>query len=162
MSEFKIPEVRYIPEVDEVPITLTSLKAQIEWINAYNLQCRLGADDLNGDEIPIRYISRNRYWIHESEGIDATVGPYVQFSVYDLDPRSPDGRRLLIRYKLTDENGNIVQTVAMARKHIEAARLEATRAELMAKKDPKLNNVVKIHMPEVFAPEEAMQRAVRL
>jgi hypothetical protein len=161
MSEFKLPEIRFIPDVDEMPITLENLKAQIEWINSYNLQSRLGADDPNGDPVPVRYIGKNRYWIHESEGVDPTVGSYAQFSVYDLDPRAPDGRRLLVRYKLTDEEGNIVQTVAMARKHIEAARLEAERSEAMKRKDPKLNETVKIHMPAIYTPEEAIKKAMQ-
>ena len=54
----------------------------------------------------------------------------------------------------------VIQTQAMAAKHIQAARLEAERKERMAKKDPALNNQVKIHMPAIYRPGKAQQKAV--
>jgi hypothetical protein len=82
------------------------------------------------------------------------------FHVYDLDPRTTDGKALLIRYKIVDPQGNSVQTQAMAAKHVRAARLEAERKERMAKKDPKLNNEVKFKMPDIFRPAKAIKKAL--
>ena len=161
MSEFKLPDINFVPEIDEISITLASFKKVVEWANEYNLQSRMGADDPNGDPIPVRYLGKNRYWIQEGEGYDSTVGSYALFSVYDMDPRSPEGRRLLVRYRLTDSRGNLVQTQAMAAKHIQACRLEAERKERMAKKDPKLNQTVDIHLPDIFTPEKAKAKALR-
>jgi len=160
LGEFKLPDVRYIPDIDEVPITLARFKQQIEWINEYNLGARLGRLDPSGDPIPARYIGKNRYWIDEGEGRDEKVGAYPLFVVYDLDPRATDGRLMLIRYKIVDPQGKPVQTQAMAAKHIQAARLEAERKERMEKKNPALNNVVKIHMPAIYRPDKAQQKAV--
>ena len=161
MSEFKLPDVNFVPEIDEISITLASFKKVVEWANEYNLQSRMGADDQNGDPVPARYLGKNRYWIQEGEGYDSTVGSYALFSVYDMDPRSPECRRLLVRYRLTDSRGNLVQTQAMAAKHIQACRLEAERKERMAKKDPKLNQTVDIHLPDIFTPEKAKAKALR-
>jgi hypothetical protein len=161
MSEFKLPDVNFVPEIDEISITLASFKKVVEWANEYNLQSRMGADDQNGDPVPPRYLGKNRYWIQEGEGHDSEVGSYALFSVYDMDPRSPDGRRLLVRYRLTDSRGNLVQTQAMAAKHIQACRLEAERKERMAKKDPRLNREVDIHLPAIFKPEKAKEKALR-
>jgi hypothetical protein len=49
----------------------------------------------------------------------------------------------------------------MAAKHIQACRLEAERKERMAKKDPRLNREVEIHMPAIFKPEKAKEKALR-
>ena len=76
LGEFKLPDVRYIPDIDEVPITLARFKQQIEWINEYNLAARMGGLDPAGDNIPARYIGKNRYWANESEGRDEVMGPY--------------------------------------------------------------------------------------
>jgi hypothetical protein len=160
MGEFKLPDVNFVPEIDEISITLASFKKVVEWANEYNLQSRMGADDQNGDSIPARYLGKNRYWIQESEGHDPSVGTYALFSVYDMDPRAPEGRRLLIRYRLTDSRGDLVQTKAQASKHIAACRLEAERKERMAKKDPRLNREVDIHMPAIYKPEKAQKKAL--
>lgn len=160
MGEFKLPEVKFVPEVDEIPVTLAKFKDIIDWSNAYNLASRMGQNDQAGDAIPARYIGKNRYWIAESEGQDEKVGPYASFSIYDLDPRAPDGRVLLVRYRLTDSRNNLVQTQAQASKHIAAARLEAERKERMAKKDPKLNDSVDIHMPAIYTPAKAQAKAL--
>jgi hypothetical protein len=160
MSEFRLPDVKFVPEVDEIPITLAKFKSVIEWANHYNLQSKLGKNDHDGDAIPTRYIGRNRYWISESVGHDETVGDYALFSVYDLDPRAPDGRVLLVRYRLTDARGDLVQTQAQAAKHIQACRLEVERQEAMEKKDPKLNQTVNIHMPAIYKPAKAQAKAL--
>ena len=160
MSEFHLKEVKFVPEIEETPITLAKFKKQIEWINGYNLAARLGKLDPDGDVIPVRYIGKNRYWVVEGEGSYSIVGAYPLFAVYDLDPTSQDGRVLLVRYKITDNQGHLLQTQAMAAKHIRAARLEAERQERMAKKDPKLNNTVNIHMPAVYRPAKAQEKAL--
>lgn len=160
MSEFKLPDVKFVPEVDEMPITLAKFKRMIEWINEYNLASRMGANDPAGDPIPTRYIGKNRYWIIEGNGIDEKIGDYALFSLYDLDPRASDGKILLIRYRLTDSRGELVQTQAQAAKHIQAARLDAERKERMARKDPKLTNAVNIHMPAIYKPEKAQTKAL--
>ena len=160
LGEFKLPDVRYIPDIDEVPITLARFKQQIEWINEYNLAARMGGLDPAGDNIPARYIGKNRYWANESEGRDEAVGPYPVFCIYDLDPRAAEGRILLVKYKIVDPQGEPVQTQAMAAKHIQAARLEAERKERMERKNPALNNQVKIHMPAIYRPEKAQKKAV--
>lgn len=161
MGEFKLPDTKFVPDIDEIPVTLAKLKAVIEWINDYNLASKMGRDDPAGDPIPARYIGKNRYWISEGTGIDEMVGEYPLFSVYDLDPRGTDGRVLLVRYRLTDSRGQLVQTQAMAAKHIQACRLEAERKERMAKKDPRLNQTVDIHLPAIFTPEKAKAKALR-
>lgn len=160
MGEFKLPETKFVPEVDEISITLARFRSQIDWINEYNLCARQGKLDPAGDEIPARYIGRNRYWAIEGEGQDPTVGAYPLFSIYDLDPRAADGRVLLARYRITDSGGNLVQTRAMAAKHIQAARLEAERKERMARKDPRLNNTVDVHMPAIYRPAKAQEKAL--
>ena len=160
MGEFNLPDVKFVPEVDEIAITLAGFKKQIDWMNAYNCASRLGQNDPEGDVIPARYIGKNRYWAVEGEGIDEKVGAYPLFAIYDLDPRATDGRVLLVRYKITDSQGTTLQTRAMAAKHIRAARLEAERKERMAKKDPRLNHEVNIHMPAVYRPEKAQQKAM--
>ncbi len=160
LGEFQLPDVKYIPEIDEVPITLARFKQQIEWINEYNLAARLGRLDPAGDPIPARYIGKNRYWAVEGEGRNDKVGSYPMFIIYDMDPRATDGKLLLIRYKIVDPQGQPVQTQAMAAKHIQAARLEAERKERMARKNPALNNQVKIHMPAIYRPEKAQKKAV--
>ena len=159
-GEFNLPNIRFVPEVDEISITLAKFKKQIDWMNAYNCASRLGQNDPEGDAIPARYIGKNRYWAVEGEGIDDKVGAYPLFAIYDLDPRATDGRVLLVRYKITDSQGNAVQTQAMAAKHIHAARLEAERKERMAKKDPKLNLNVNIHMPAIYRPDKAQKKAL--
>jgi hypothetical protein len=160
MGEFRLPDVRFVPEIDVVGITLSNLKAQIEWINEYNLAARMGGLDPAGDPIPARYIGKNRYWMSEGEGRDNTVGSYPLFTLYDLDPRATDGKTLLITYKLVDPHGELVQTQKMAAKHIQAARLEAEREERMKKKDPKLNNTVSLHMPAIYRPAKAQTKAL--
>jgi hypothetical protein len=160
MSEFKLPQITFIPEIDEVPITLAKFKSIIDWSNEYNLASRMGQNDQAGDPVPARYVGKNRYWITEGEGQDAKVGPYAVFSVYDLDPRAADGKVLLVRYRLTDSRNNLVQTQVQASRHIQAARLEAERKERMAKKDPKLNQMVDIHMPDIYTPVKAQAKAL--
>jgi len=160
MGEFKLPEARFVPEVDEKPITYIKLKDIIEWLAEYNLCSCIGKNDQVGDAIPARYLGHNRYWITESQGQDDAIGAYSLFSIYDLDPRSPDGRVLLIRYRLTDSRGDLVQTRAQAIKHIRAARLEAERAERMKKKDPKLTSTISIHMPAIYKPVKAQKKAL--
>ena len=159
MGEFQLPDVRFIPGIDEIGITLSKLKNAIEWCNEYNLASRMGGLDQAGDTIPDRYLGKNRYWISESEGLDPAIGSYPLFCVYDLDPRQPD-KILLIRYRIVDPQGNLVQTQAMAAKHIQAARLEAERKERMAKKDPALNNAIKVKMPDIFRPVKAVKKAL--
>src|SRR5574344_908340 len=105
LGEYKLPDVRYIAEIDEVAITLGRFKQQIEWLNEYNLAARLGWLDPAGDPIPARDIGKNRYWVDESEGRDDKVGAYPLFVVYDLDPRATDGRIMLVRYKIVDPQG---------------------------------------------------------
>lgn len=158
-NPFNLPETRYIPEVDEVSITLARLKTIIAWTNSYNLQCKLGAaKDENGDPIPIQYVGRNRYWMSYAEGYDEVAGPYSLVVVYDLDPSLPDGRTLLVRYKITDSRGNIVQTAAQAQKHMIACQLEADRQEQMKKKDPRLTSSIDIHMPAIYSAKKAMEQ----
>jgi hypothetical protein len=162
-NPFNFPETKFCPEVDEVLITLAKLKKIVEWSNAYNLKCRLGAaKDDDGNPIPLNYMGHNRYWISMGEGTDETVGPYSLVSVYDLNPSETDTRTLLVRYKITDSQGGIVQTEAQAAKHIRACRLEAERKEAMAKKDPKLNESVNIHMPAIYRPERASKMVERI
>lgn len=162
-NPFNLPESKFIPEVDELPITLAKMKKIIEWTNEYNLKCRLGAaQDADGNPIPVQYLGRNRYWISYGEGSDEAVGPYSLISVYDLDPSAIESRTLLVRYRITDSRGNLVQTAAQAQKHIRACRLEAERKEAMAKKDPKLNESVNIHMPAIYKPEKAIEKVQRL
>ena len=160
MGEFKLPEVTFVPSIDEIPVTLAKLKEQIDWANAYNLASKLCQNDQAGDPIPARYLGKNRYWISEGEGQDNKVGPYAIFSVYDLDPRATDGKVLLVRYRLTDSRNNLVQTQAQASKHIHAARLEAERKERMARKDPRLNETVDIHMPAIYTPAKAQAKVL--
>lgn len=160
MGEFELPDTKFVPEVDEISITLAKFKSIVEWVNEYNLCSKLGKNDPAGDAIPARYIGKNRYWIVESEGQDDTVGAYALFSVYDLDPRAADGRVLLVRYRLTDSRGDLVQTQAMAAKHVQAARLEAERKERMAAKNPKLTQEVNIHMPAIYTPAKAQAKAL--
>jgi hypothetical protein len=162
-NPFNLIEAKYVPEVDEVPITLAKFKKIIEWSNAYNLSCRLGAaNDSEGAAIPVIYLGRNRYWLSLGEGNDEIIGPYSQVSVYDLAPNGIDSGTLLVRYKITDSRGNIVQTAAQAAKHIHACRLEAERKEAMAKKDPKLNEQVAIHMSAVYTPTKAIGKVGKL
>lgn len=160
MGEFNLPNIKFVPEVDEIAVTLAKFKKQIDWMNSYNCASRLGQNDPEGDAIPARYIGKNRYWAVEGEGIDEKVGAYPLFAIYDLDPRAPGGQVLLVRYKITDSQGSLLQTQAMAAKHIQAARLEAERKERMARKDPKLNFGVSIHMPAVYRPGKAQQKAL--
>lgn len=160
MGEFKLPDVKFVPEIDIVGITLSRLKKQIEWCNEYNLAARMGGLDPSGDPIPDRYIGKNRYWITEGEGLDQEIGSYPMFLIYDLDPRALDGRALIVRYKIVDPQGNPVQTQKMAAKHIQAARLEAERKERMAKKNPALNNAIKVKMPDIFRPVKAAKKAL--
>jgi hypothetical protein len=162
-NPFNLPEAKYVPEVDEVPITLAKLKKIIEWCNAYNLKCKLGAaQDDDGNAIPLNYVGRNRYWLSMGEGQDEAVGPYSMVSLYDLNPSASDSRTLLVRYRITDSRGDIVQTAAQAAKHIHACRLEAERKEAMARKDPKLNETVNIHMPSVYKPSKAIEKVDRI
>lgn len=158
-NPFNLPETKFVPDVDEKPITLAKMKKIIEWTNEYNLKCRLGAaQDDDGNPIPAQYLGRNRYWMSYGEGQDEAVGPYSMISVYDLNPSAPDSRTLLVRYRITDSRGNLVQTAAQAAKHIQACRLEAERKEAMARKDPKLNESVNIHMPAIYKPVKAIQK----
>ena len=76
MSEFHLKEVKFVPEIEEIPITLAKFKKQIEWFNDYNMAARLGKLDPDGDAIPVRYIGKNRYWVVEGEGSDSIVGAY--------------------------------------------------------------------------------------
>ena len=92
--------------------------------------------------------------------MDQEIGSYPMFLVYDLDPRATDGRALIVRYKIVDPQGNQVQTQKMAAKHIQSARLEAERKERMAKKNPALNNTIKVKMPDIFRPARAVKKAL--
>lgn len=162
-NPFGLPDIRFVPEVDELPVTLSKMKKIIEWINDYNLQCRLGAKyDKSGDEIPVQYVGRNRYWIHQVEGRDETIGEHTLFAVYELDPSTDEKRILLCRYVLVDSRGDFVQTAAQARKHLIASRLDAERKERMAKADPKLTDTIKIHMPSIYKPSKAIEKAGRI
>lgn len=163
MDVFGLSENRFVPEVDELNITLYRLKQVIEWTNEYNYLCRMGAArDQNDDPIPVQYIGKNRYWMNTGEGQDDKVGPYSLISVYDLDPTAPEGRRLLVRYRLTDARGKLVQTMAQAEKHIIACRLEAERKERMAKKNPRLNTTIDIHLPQIYSPAKAASKVEKI
>jgi hypothetical protein len=161
-NPFNLPEVTTIPGTDEVPVTLAKFKKICEWTNDHNLQCKLGAEtDNDGSPIPVYCVGKNHYWLSYGEGQDDAIGPYILISVYDVH-EGMEKKVLLKRYRITDSRGNIVQTADMAQKHIRACRLEAERKEAMARKDPKLNEAVNIHMPAIYKPEKALGMVGRI
>jgi hypothetical protein len=157
MVDFGIPEHKFLPEIDEQPITMENFKKIIEELEIYNKDSRLWKKyDSSGGEIPERYRGRNRYWVNQGEGNDETIGPYTLISIYDLDPEAKDGRRLICRYKIVDNDGiTPLQSLEQAERHAMAARMEAERQERMAKKDSKLVSALHIQMPTLYRPEEA-------
>jgi len=161
--DFELPDVKFVPEIDEIPINPYRLKKIIADCEEYNSDCRLFKKfDSTGGEIPARYRGRNRYWLTAGEGHHKIYGLYTIISLYDLNPESPDGRILICRYRperpaqktTTGQELPAVplQTLAQAEKAIKAAQLEAERRERMAKKDSKLVNEIKIKIPTLMAP----------
>jgi len=164
--KFDLPEVKFNPEIDEVPINPYRLKKIIEDVNLYNKDSRLWKQyEAGGEEIPMQYRGRNRYWLTVGEGQDAKYGPYTVVSLYDLDPQE---KTLICKYKIVREATKTLtgkeleevplQTLAQAEKYVKAARLEAERQERMAKKDPKLTSEIKAHIPLMMAPDAARKR----
>lgn len=167
--DFGLNQIKFVPEIDEIPINPYRLKKIIEDCNEYNTDSKLGKKfDSTGGEIPERYRGRNRYWLTAGEGHHEIHGDYPLISLYDMDPESPDGRVLICRYrpersaqktKSGEELPAVpLQTVAQAEKSLRAARLEAERRERMARKDPKLVQDIKIKIPTLMAPSAARRR----
>ena len=156
MVDFNFPEARFNPELVEIPASMDEIKAIIEDCEDYNRDSRLWKiRDEYGNEIPMKYRGRNRYWITKGETEDTVHGPYTNIQIYDLDPEAKDHRRLIAKYKIVSEDGTVMQTIEQAERHVMAARLEAERVERMALKDPKLNSSINIHMPLLYHPDEA-------
>jgi hypothetical protein len=167
--DFGLKDVKFIPEIDEIPINPNRLKKIIEDCVEYNLASRQYKKyDSSGGEIPERYRGRNRYWLTAGEGHHELYGDYPIISLYDLDPEALDGRVLICKYRperpaqktTTGEELHAVplQTLAQAEKQIRAAQLEAERQERMAKKDSKLVSEIKIKIPTMMAPTAARRR----
>jgi len=156
--DFGLPERRFVPEIDEVPINPFRMKLLIEELETYNLACRQWKKYYEGEEIPEKYRGRNRYWASPADGNDAEHGPYTIIWIYDLDPSALDGRALIAKYKIARYDGAPLQTLQQAEKHVRAAQLDAERKERQAKKDPRLNNELKVHMPLMYSPTAARRK----
>jgi hypothetical protein len=147
------------PEYQVTGITPDALLEMLQELEKYNLRCAQGRKyDQYEVEIPIKYRGIRKYWwpkdfqeVTDEKGLITHVLP-----IYDNDPEF-DNKILLIRYQIQDEDGTPMQTLAAAEKHIRAARLESERQEMMAQKNPALNEAPKIILPEFHRPEDARQ-----
>lgn len=145
------------PDKQVLGISPTALKEVLEELEAYNLQCRLGRRyDQYEREIPIKYRGINRYWWPSQfdEAPDELLGSTHILPIYDTDPEYRE-KTLLVRYQVQDEDGTPMQTLAVAEKHIRAARLEADRKERMLMKNPELSASPKIVLPDFHRPDAA-------
>jgi hypothetical protein len=153
-------ETKSIPEIVEIPITGGRARLMIEELEDYNSDSRQwkAYTTRTGDEIPQKYRGRNRYWVQPGEGVDSSIGNYPTLSVYDLDPEAEEGKVLIARYRITDTEGNTLQTLPQIEKHVKAARLDAERKERAARADPRLQESLKVHLPTFYRPETGRKK----
>jgi hypothetical protein len=144
------------PDRQITGITPDNLKVVLEELEAYNLQCRLFRKyDQYQKEIPIQYRGINRYWWQDFQESTNEKGEVEHIlAIYDNNPEFAT-KTLLVRYRIEDENGMPMTTIATAEKHIQAARLEYDRQQRMAAKNPTLSDSPKITMPVFHTPTEA-------